>query len=210
MTLSPSQLLTARYHYLPLLGRLQALFNEMDQAYAAVAKRYGFRCNGCEDNCCLTRFYHHTLLEYLFLAEGIRTLDAGARRAIHVQALAVSAKTADAGHQNNILRIMCPLNQDGRCRVYRYRPMICRLHGLPHELRRPGGQVIRHPGCDRFFEQCRERGKTDYVRFDRTLFYRQMAVLEKELRLQTGYVEKIKLTIAQMLATIAGNTNEID
>ena len=210
MTRSPAHIFTARYRYLPMLGRLQVLFDEMDQAYAAVAKRYGFRCNGCEDNCCLTRFYHHTLLEFLFLAEGMRALDAGMRRAIHSQALTVSQKMADTGLRGNVLRIMCPLNEDGRCRIYRYRPMICRLHGLPHELHRPDSQVIKHPGCDRFFDQSRERGRTDYVPFDRTPFYRQMAKLEKELRLQTGYVEKIKLTIAQMLVTIAGNTNEID
>jgi hypothetical protein len=88
--------------------------------------------------------------------------------------------------------------------------MICRLHGIPHELHGPGGRVIRNPGCDEFFDQCRESGRTDYIQFDRTPFYRQMAMLEKELRQKTGYVDKIKLTIAQMLVTIPDNAYEIN
>ena len=38
------------------------LFEQMDRAYDAAARNSGFVCNGCRDNCCLTRFYHHTLV----------------------------------------------------------------------------------------------------------------------------------------------------
>ncbi|MBC2711972.1 MAG: hypothetical protein HGJ94_13580 [Desulfosarcina sp.] len=189
---------------------MEALFCEMDRTYAAVADQYGFRCNGCADNCCLTRFYHHTLLEYLYLVEGMGTLESGVRQAIRKQALTISAKMADTDRRGETLRIMCPLNRDERCMLYPYRPMICRLHGIPHELHRPGGNVTKHPGCDAFFDQCRESGNTEYIRFDRTPFYRQMATLEKELRLETGYADKIKLTIAQMLVTITDSAYEID
>jgi hypothetical protein len=88
--------------------------------------------------------------------------------------------------------------------------MICRLHGIPHELQRPGGNLIRNPGCNAFFDQCRERGKTDYIRFDRTPFYRQLAILEQELRRETEYSDKIRLTIAHMLVTITDNAYEIN
>lgn len=210
MNLSPEVILTTRHHYLPLLNRLEIIFHEMDRTYAAVAEQYGFRCSGCVDNCCLTRFYHHTHLEYLYLVEGMRTLESGVRQAVKKQALAVSTRMAEADDRGEALRIMCPLNRDGRCILYPYRPMICRLHGIPHELHRPGGNVIKNPGCDVFFEQIHESGKTDYIRFDRTPFYRQMAMLEKELRLKTGHADKIKLTIAQMLTTITDRAYEID
>jgi hypothetical protein len=49
-----------------------------------------------------------------------------------------------------------------------------------------------------------------YIQFDRTPFYRQMALLEKELRRLTGYGDKIKLTIAQMLVTLTERAYEID
>ncbi|MCB2147035.1 MAG: hypothetical protein KQI81_11210 [Deltaproteobacteria bacterium] len=189
---------------------METLFNEMNRAYEAVAVQYGFVCNGCADNCCLTRFYHHTLLEYLYLVEGMCTLEPGIRQSINKQALTVSTGMADADRRGEALRIMCPLNRNERCILYPYRPMICRLHGIPHELQRPGGNLIKNPGCNAFFDQCRERGKTDYIRFDRTPFYRQMATLEQELRRETGYSDKIRLTIAHMLVTITDNAYEIN
>ena len=82
MNLTLERLLTIRHRYLPLLNRMETLFGEMNRAYETVAGQYGFQCNGCADNCCLTRFYHHTLLEYLYLMEGLRTLESGVRQTI--------------------------------------------------------------------------------------------------------------------------------
>lgn len=206
---TPEPFLTARHRYLPLLTRLQSLFQEMDRAYAAVADQYGFRCSGCADNCCMTRFFHHTLLEYLYLMEGVQSLTPAARHAILTKA-AASDDTADAGGGDGARGRLCPLNCEGRCTLYAYRPMICRLHGIPHEIRRPGGEFVKQPGCDAFFEHCRRNGKSAYIPFDRTPFYRQMAMLEKDLRRATGYTDKIKLSIAQMLVTITESTDEID
>jgi Fe-S-cluster containining protein len=210
MKLTPEAFLTARHRYLPLLTRLESLFNEMDRFYAAVADQYGFRCSGCTDNCCMTRFFHHTLLEYLYLMEGVRGLAPAMRQTILATATAVNDDMAAADEGDSALRSMCPLNADGRCTLYPYRPMICRLHGIPHELHRPGGEIVKQPGCDAFFEHCRRSGKNAYIPFDRTPFYRQMAMLEKELRLATGYTDKIKLSIAQMLVTNTEEMNEID
>lgn len=210
MNLTPESFLATRHRYLPLMNRLKTLFDEMDRAYQAAADRYGFRCNGCEDNCCLTRFHHHTLVEYLYLVDGVRALDPVLLRAVLSRAVTVFTRTAEADQRGESVRIMCPLNQEGRCVAYAHRPMICRLHGIPHELHRPGGTVLRQPGCDSFFDQCRHSGTTMYIQFDRTPFYRQMALLEKELRRLTGYGDKIKLTIAQMLVTLTERAYEID
>jgi Fe-S-cluster containining protein len=151
MNLTPGPFLINRRRYLPLLSRLEILFDEMDRAYAQVSDRYGFQCNGCSDNCCLTRFYHHTLLEYLYLVEGIRSLEPDRRRSIRKAALAANTRMYEADQRGETLHIMCPLNRDGQCVAYPYRPMICRLHGIPHELHRPGGKIIKNPGCDSFF-----------------------------------------------------------
>jgi hypothetical protein len=210
MSLNPDRFASARDRYLPLLDRLASLFEQMDAAYAAVAGQYGFQCNGCTDNCCRTRFYHHTLIEYLYLMEGMNALDAGEEREILLRAGQVCEKMTDADRRGKAFRMMCPLNRDERCLLYACRPMICRLHGIPHELRRADGSKVKMPGCDAFFSQCRESGKTDYIRFDRTPLYRQMAMLEKELRLATGANGPIKMTVAQMLATRTGGVCEID
>ena len=161
MNLTPEPFLTIRSRYLPLLHQLEALFGEMNKAYGDVAGQYRFQCNGCADNCCRTRFYHHTLLEYLYLVEGLRTMATDLRQEIGIRALAVNAKMAYADRRKEALHIMCPLNRDERCLLYAYRPMICRLHGIPHELHRPNGSPINHPGCDAFYGQCRRSGKTE-------------------------------------------------
>ena len=53
---------------------LMDLYHKMDRRYDEAARHYGFVCSGCEENCCQTKFYHHTYLEYLYLKEGFNTL----------------------------------------------------------------------------------------------------------------------------------------
>jgi Fe-S-cluster containining protein len=210
MPLNPQQFSIVKARGLSLLDRLGSLFDQMDRTYTVVADQYGFQCSGCANNCCLTRFYHHTLIEYLYIMDGVDTLTADVEAKVKKRAGEVCQKMAAADCRGEALRTMCPLNQDERCILYRHRPMICRLHGIPHELQRPGGSVAHMPGCNAFFDQCRSRGKTDYIRFDRTPLYRQMAMLEKEMRAITGYTKPIKLTVAQMLILHTQGDHEID
>ena len=96
------------------------------------------------------------------------------------------------------VRVMCPLNEKGLCGLYQYRPMICRLHGIPTEIKRPGGVPARGPGCGDFDRQC---GHKQYILFDRTPFYMEMAGNEKEIRGRLGFTEKIKMTVARMIVS---------
>ena len=59
----------------PFMDRLETVYAAMDRKYEEAATYYGFHCTGCKDNCCRTRFYHHTLLEYLHLMKGYDSLD---------------------------------------------------------------------------------------------------------------------------------------
>jgi hypothetical protein len=94
---------------------------------------------------------------------------------------------------------MCPVNRDGLCTLYDYRPMICRLHGLPHMLLQPGGKAICGPGCGQFDRQCSHKSCSP---LDRTPLYLSMARLERELRQAAGVSGKIKMTVAQMIANL--------
>ncbi len=180
----------------PKPEKVRALYAAMDERYTAAATHYGFHCTGCEENCCLTRFHHHTFLEYLYLLEGYRGLEPERQRDIREKASDVCERTAEADVKGLPVRLMCPLNSDGLCLLYAYRPMICRLHGLPFELHRPGGNVINSSGCDAFTVQCGEKA---YFQMDRTPFYREMAMLEQEVREALGVTRKLKMTIAEML-----------
>ncbi len=187
----------ARNIYPPFLDRLKIIFSVMDGKYQAAADYYGFNCTGCEDNCCFTRFYHYTLLEYLYIFEGLNNLDGEKRADIERRALDVCRETDRADAEGVPVRMMCPLCVDNVCLLYACRPMICRLHGIPHELQSPGG-LVQASGCDAFTIQF--RGKQGF-KFDRTPFYKDMAGLENELRQAVGIPIKIKMTVAQMIKT---------
>ena len=180
----------------PFLAQLTDLFTRMAQAYDQAADGYGFQCNGCDENCCASEFYHHTLLEYLYLRDGLARLAQAEQQEIRHKARDVRHKTAQADRRESPLRIMCPLNREGRCRLYPYRPMICRMHGIPHHLRRPDGSRLIGPGCADFEARCDQgAGKP----LDRTPFYHEMARLEQAIRRHTALGRKIKMTVADIL-----------
>ncbi len=176
--------------------QLKLIYSAMDDTYKKVTDSYGFNCRGCNDNCCMTRFYHHTYLEYFFLIEGFNSLGGNVKKAAAEKAADIIGKVMDRDNKGEPVRLMCPLNFKGLCILYDYRPMICRLHGIPHELRRPGQEPILGPGCGEFSDQC---GKMAYIRFDRTPFYMDMSKTEQNLRKELGLTEKFKKTVAQML-----------
>lgn len=181
----------------PFLKDLAALLGAMDRGYAEVAAQYGFVCRGCVENCCLTRFHHHTYAEYFYLRQGFFSLDPDRRAAVLQRAHSVCRCYAEADAQQRTVRVMCPLNEAGFCMLYDRRPMICRLHGLPHELQKPApGGKIYGSGCVAFEQRF---GKAVYIPFDRTVFYRKMAALENALKKATGLVGKLKMTVAEMI-----------
>lgn len=182
------------------MQQLKRIYAAMDDAYDRAAKQYGFSCDGCRDNCCRTRFYHHTLIEYAYLKEGLETLSGEMQDPVKLRAI-TAMDTIEKAHGNReAIRLMCPLNVDTRCILYPYRPMICRLHGIPHELKKPGQPGIMGPGCDTFDSRC---GHRPYIPFDRTPLYRDMAKLESDLRQATRIQDKIKMTIAEMILSYA-------
>jgi hypothetical protein len=178
--------------------KLAALYAEMDQAYDETAAAYGFNCRGCADNCCQTRFYHHTHIETAYLLTGFSKLAFDQQKLIQRRAREVAA--AQAENPRGADRLMCPVNMDGWCMLYPYRPMICRLHGLPHELRMPGKPKTYGPGCGEFERVC---GDKPYAPFDRTPFYAQMARLEQAFKAHCGIEARIRKTVAEMLVDAA-------
>ncbi len=192
-----------------LIRELELLYEQMDRKYEAAAAHYGFCCTGCAQNCCLTRFYHHTFLEYIFLRKGFDLLSETVQADVRQVAVqyAESLRQAQNRSQQVPFRMMCPLNQQGLCLLYAFRPMICRLHGIPHELAPPGRpKVVFGQGCPAFDSTC---GHHPYHRFDRTPFYSRMSVLESELKELLGIAGKTKKTVAHMLIHDMVRINEI-
>lgn len=182
----------------PYVLKIKNLFSSMDAAYAKAAESYGFRCSGCSESCCEERFYHYTLAEHLYLIEGMSSLDRETAGEVLVRAEDAVGLYRLHDLQGRPERVPCPLNFNGLCRLYDYRPMICRLHGIPHRIRKPGGSEQTGPGCSRFDEEITPAGLSEPV-FDRTEYYSGMAALEIELRRLVNFSGRCRKTVAEML-----------
>ena len=153
-----------------LIQELRNLFQLMEEEYERTAESYGFSCAGCEENCCSIGFTHHTVLEYELLQLGLGELSAAEREELR-------EKSRRALEEEG--RARCPLLLEGRCRLYAYRPMVCRLHGLPHILNNPARGVLEGTGCERFE---RLHPPPQGSKIDRTPLYARFAELEKKAR----------------------------
>ncbi len=173
------------HELMPFFERLGSIYSSIDKKYTKAADQYGFKCSGCDDNCCMTHFYHHTYIEYFYIIMGFKLLSRDLRKDILIHAEVVCKKSD-----------MCPLNIKDKCILYKQRPMICRMHGIPHELNKPGMPAHYGEGCKLFMEQ---HGHKNYFSFDRTPFYFEMACLENELKDKIALKGKFKKTVAQML-----------
>jgi hypothetical protein len=170
----------------------------MEDAYDRIAGEIGLSCQGCPDNCCNSYFQHHTYIEWAYLWEGIASRpDEEQRDCLH-KAMEYVEKSRVLLAQGKKPRIMCPLNDNGLCRLYEYRLMICRMHGVPNSFVRPDGKKMSFPGCFRCQELCSHMGKVPVL--DRTGFYQELAFLEMEcIRLNDKALPRVSLTLAEML-----------
>ncbi len=181
--------------------KMRDLYDRMGRAYARSASCYGFSCNGCDENCCEERFYHHTLSEFLYLLRGMQSLGQEKRAEVFDKAREVTELYRMHDREGQARRIMCPLNQDNLCSLYEYRLMICRLHGVPYKMRRPDNTETQGIGCHRIdWDMSPE--KSAECMFDRTDLYRELSGIEIELRQRLGFGHRIKMTIAEMIAEI--------
>lgn len=179
--------------------KLAALYAEMQDAYAAHAQAMGLTCDRCEDNCCTSYFQHHTRIEWAYLLRGLAELPENIRHSYQNRARRHVRQSREILLAGNRPAIMCPLNEDGRCRLYSHRLMICRLHGVPNRLRYPDGRMLDFPGCHRSQTICECTGSVPI--FDRTPLYAKLMELEIQFvgpgRIRS--LPKVDLTLAEMI-----------
>ncbi|MEZ4577213.1 MAG: hypothetical protein R2861_04100 [Desulfobacterales bacterium] len=82
-------------------------------------------------------------MNFLYLRKGFAGLGENQQKGERGRAKAVNEAVLQAEKAGETSRVMCPLNAGGRCILYSYRPMICRLHGIPHELQHPPAAASR-------------------------------------------------------------------
>jgi len=185
-----------------LQQQLGALYDEMEAVYDRVAFEIGLSCTGCPDNCCDSYFLHHTYVEWRYLWYGMEQLPREKQSEILERAVIYEKKSKEAILSGERPKLMCPLNENNRCILYRYRLMVCRTHGVPAAMVRPDGKRMRFPGCFR----CQEIVEGRYVdestkpEMERTELLKRLVLLEQRLlQGQKHLLPRVKKTIAGML-----------
>lgn len=181
-----------------LFQRLQQLYADMEQEYDRISSQVGLTCSGCPDNCCTSFFQHHTHVEWAYLWKGIQTLPENRVNEIRAKAKEYLRVAEEMIARQRVPNVMCPLNAEGLCSLYKHRLMICRLHGVPNQFTLPNGQTKSFPGCFR----CQEilADQTAPPMLERTDFYRRLAELEMDyLRDLPMRPAKVRLTLAEMI-----------
>ena len=181
-----------------LLAKLSTLYVEMEEAYDRIASQLGLSCENCSQNCCTSYFLHHTYIEWAYLWEGIKACNEEKQNGFLHKAEAYVREAESLLAKGLHPEILCPLNEDGLCRLYTHRLMICRMHGDPNSFFQPDGKKLRFPGC----KTCQEgyADSTNVPVLDRTDFYRRLAELERQyLEQEARPLPRVKLTLAEML-----------
>lgn len=180
---------------------LEDIYLELQKEYERLAGELDFTCDGCPDNCCDSYFLHHTYAEWAYLWEGVRQLDKKDQDALIERAKTYLAACENAAARGERPQVMCPINRDGLCQLYKHRLLVCRTHGVPASLTRPDGRSMQFPGCFRCQKIVEARGDGgDVEPVERTPLLRRLAMLENNLLYMQRHLHpKVKLTIAEML-----------
>jgi hypothetical protein len=182
-----------------MIVRMEEIYSEMEAAYDLVAQDLRFGCAGCTDNCCDSYFLHHTYAEWSYLWLGVDELPGQMQKEVLEKAHAYIITAEKAMQRGERPQIMCPLNENGLCVVYKYRLMVCRTHGVPAQITRPDGKTMSFPGCFRCQELVKQNGGNPPV-VERTAMLTKLAFLEQEfLENKRHLYPRVKLTIAEML-----------
>ena len=184
-----------------MLEQIEALYSDMEQSYDITASLLGHSCAGCPDNCCDSYFLHFTYIEWGYLWYGMSLLTQEKQSELINRALIYEKQSEELLARGERPRLMCPLNENGRCILYKYRLMVCRTHGVPAVMTRPDGKKITFPGCFRCQELV-DQSEIDVnpVMMERTPLLSRLVGLEQDLlEGKRSLVPKVRMTIGGML-----------
>jgi len=184
-----------------LLSELEEIYEKLQLEYHRVAQELDFSCTSCPDNCCDSYFLHHTYAEWAHLWLGFNQLEPEKQRELLVRSQKYLEKCEKSLQIGESPQVICPLNEDGLCILYKHRLLVCRTHGVPATITRPDGQTMRFPGCFRCQEIVEGRSTAEPCpSVDRTPLLTKLALLENELLENKRHLmPKVKITIAEML-----------
>ena len=187
------------------------IVREADLAFSRVTEQFGDLVNcteGCND-CCFALFEMHPV-EALYLAHAFKTyLKRKDRREIQRKAHKtrdkydlvrneINASDSSSSGMEPLLamsrrKIECPLHRKGRCVLYEFRPITCRIYGIPTSIQGRGATCGRSG-----FEPGKPYPTVTMDIIDRRLDEISRALLSELFRLDSSS-RRIFLSVAESL-----------
>jgi hypothetical protein len=171
--------------------RLATLAAEADAAFGAIHARHPDRmqCRAGCSACCRARL-SITRVEAAFLRSGLAAFSPGRRSEL-------AARTREIGREP------CPaLDDDGRCGVYAFRPLICRSYGVPLRHRREVA-LVNPPvvdACDLNFVGTDLRTLPDEDVYDQSALEAALESIDRDHCSDHGLPQRERILLADLLA----------
>lgn len=173
------------------MGPLEALAERVDAEFAAIQKRQAthMQCRAGCSACCRARL-SITRVEEARLARGLASLSRERRAEL-------AARTREENRE------MCPaLDDDGRCGVYPFRPLICRSYGVP--LRHRGKVPLVNPpvldSCDLNFVGTSLHVLPPGDVLDQTALVQELEAIDRHYCIDNELPAGERIPIARILA----------
>jgi len=134
-----------------MMGRYLEICTEVEREFLRARRLHGERIQcrpGCSD--CCGQLFQITEIEAAFISHGVQKLDPSERQRMSARAavyleerrklVATNGEPEAWGSLPPLgTRLPCPALEDGVCRIYDHRPLICRKYGIPlYNPEKPG------------------------------------------------------------------------
>lgn len=191
-----------------MVGEYRNICESWDQEFERNRQLHGDRIQ-CRSGCsaCCSQLFQITEPEAAVISQGVQTLDANTAEALKEKALRYLGARAELlarGVGDEAWgslpppgsRLACPaLSEAGECKIYPYRPLICRRFGVPlWNPDRPG----RVYACELNFREGEAIEDNRLIQIQTDL-HQQWKRFQRDYNVRGGYRDAKPLTIARAI-----------
>lgn len=179
-----------------MLARYRELTARIDGFFERVAARHGdqMRCGAGCDACCRQRL----------TVAGVEAaaIEAWAGERSPEERARIAAAARVGAHDR-----CAALDDDGRCRIYDARPLVCRSHGVPVRMTPARGLPVIESCALNFVERGPAAADPDCV-LDQTLVSTMLGLIDREHAAAMGRDAGERRDLAEVLASLDGAETE--
>jgi Fe-S-cluster containining protein len=180
---------------------------EWESEFARNKKEYGERIHcrrGCTD--CCSQMFQITEIEAAYISQAVKRFPPNDRENLRERALQYEAQRERILTNRNVpdawgslpppgLRLACPALEDGACRIYEHRPLICRKYGIPLYNPRKPNQLF---ACELNFSPGEELEVTELVQIQ-TGIQERWGEVQAEYNKRGGNRDPEPITVARAI-----------